>query len=147
MNFLEDTLQKDHNSKIFFKKSMVYSLWSIVYLGLIFAVSACSLYKVDSQNATDQYYSPKHSSSDVVYLEEVGRPHTVIGKVTVNAERNKSLTDVIEKMKHEAAIIGGDAITNIQTDASGLWKKLPAQKLVGNAYVRANFTADVVVFK
>ncbi len=113
----------------------------------ILLISACSLYKVDSRNTTEEYYPPKHSSADVVYLEEVNRPHTAIGTVTVNAERNKPLTDVIEKMKSEAAIIGGDAITNIQTDGSGLWKKLPAQKLVGNAYVRANFTADVVMFQ
>lgn len=136
---------KNSFSGDFFKKSIFHFLLSIIFFP--FLISACSFYKVDSKNTTDEYYPPKHSSTDVVYLEEVSRPHMVIGKVTVNAERNKPLTDVIEKMKYEAAIIGGDAITNIQTDGSGLWKKLPAQKLVGNAYVRANFTADVVVFQ
>ena len=51
----------------------------------------------------------------------------------------------IEKMKSEAAILGGEAITDIQSDATGLWKRLPAQRTIGNAYVRANFTASVVV--
>ncbi len=120
---------------------------ALIPIFLMFFISACSFYKVDSRNTTEEYYPPKHSSADVVYLEKVSRPHALIGTVTVNAERNKPVTDVIEKMKQEAAIIGGDAITNIQTDGSGLWKKLPAQKLVGNAYVRANFTADVVVFE
>ncbi len=110
-------------------------------------VSSCSIYRIDSKNTTEEYYRPKHSADDVVFLENVDRPHKTIGVVTVNADRNKPMSDVIEKIKYEAAIIGADAITNIQTDASGLWKRLPAQKLVGNAYVRANFTADVVVFE
>ncbi len=50
-------------------------------------------------------------------------------------------------MKREAAILGADAITNIQSDATGAWKKLPAQEVVGNGYVRANFTATAIVFK
>lgn len=47
-------------------------------------------------------------------------------------------------MKREAAILGGDAITDIQSDATGTWKRLPIQKTIGNAYVRSNYTAEVV---
>jgi hypothetical protein len=50
-------------------------------------------------------------------------------------------------MKREAAMLGGDAITNIQQYAGGIWKKIPPQKLLGNAYIRANFTATVVAYQ
>ena len=122
---------------------MVCGLWSTVFF--TFLTSSCTMYRIDSQSLSEEYYPPKHSAKDVVFMENLEQPHKVIGVVTVNAERRQQMDDVIEKMKYEAAIIGGDAITNIKTDASGLWKKLPAQKLVGNAYVRANFTADVVI--
>ncbi len=51
------------------------------------------------------------------------------------------------KLKNEAAILGGDAITDIQTDSDDLWKKVKPQKLFGNAYTRAKYTAKVVVLK
>lgn len=120
-------------------------IWLFLLISIF--ISSCSIYRIDSKNTTEEYYRPKHSADDVVFLENVDRPHKTIGVVTVNVERNKPMSDVVEKMKYEASIIGADAITNIQTDASGLWKKLPAQKLVGNAYVRATFTADAVIFE
>lgn len=123
-----------------FKKSLVLGLF-------ICLTSGCSLYHVDSRDVTTEYYPPKKSAGDVVYLEETNKTHELIGYVTVNTERRQRISEVIEKMKYEAAILGGDAITDIQTDATGQWKKLPAQKLIGNAYIRANFTAAVVVFK
>lgn len=113
----------------------------------LFILTGCSIYHVDSQNMTDNFYPSKNSPSDIEYLETVNQPHEVIGIAIVNTERRQTMDDVIEKMKYEAAILGGDAITDIKTDASGGWKKLPAQKFIGNAYVRANFSASIVVFK
>ena len=58
------------------------------------------------------------------------------------------MEDVIDKLKYEAAILGGDAITNITTNAgTGKWAKIKPKKLFGNANVRTNFVADVIVFK
>ena len=114
---------------------------------LVLFTSSCRIYHVNSVDRTEAFY-PQKSIEEVAYLEDVERPHEVIGTVTVNAERNqRTFEDVIIKMRREAAILGGDAVTNIQTDATGVWKRLPAQPTIGNAYVRANFTAEVVVFK
>ncbi|HQP10606.1 MAG TPA: hypothetical protein PKV41_04410 [Candidatus Omnitrophota bacterium] len=114
----------------------------------VLLLSSCTLYHVTSVEQTDAYYPAKASVDDVVYLKEIDREdYTVIGTVTVNGERRqRSFDEVILKMRREAALIGGDAITNIQTDATGVWKKLPAQDILKNAYVRANFSASVVIF-
>ena len=114
---------------------------------LLLSLSGCSLYYVNSEETTNDFRPSKESVNDVVYLEEVTQPHEIIGYVTINTERHQKMDDVLIKMKREAAILGGDAITNIKTNATGQWKKLPAQEVIGNAYVRANFTADVVAFK
>lgn len=113
----------------------------------IFLTSACSLYHVTSEEITTDYYPSKQAINEVSYLETVEQPHEVIGYITVNAERRQRMSEVITKMKREAAILGGDAITNIKTDATGAWKSLPAQQVIGNGYVRANFSASAVVFK
>lgn len=107
----------------------------------------CSVYHVNSEDISTDFYPSKQSISDIVHVEQVDKPHEIIGYVTVNTERRQRMGDVINKMKREAAIMGGDAITNIRTDATGQWQKLPAQDLIGNAFVRANFTATVIVFK
>lgn len=116
---------------------------------LLLMASGCSVYNIDSQNVSTNYYPSKKLFNDVVYLEKVDKPNEIIGYVTVNTERIQSdkMEDIIMKMKREAAILGADAITEIKTDATGEWKKLPAQKLMGNAYVRANFTATAIIFK
>ncbi len=116
-------------------------------LTLTLFLSGCSLYHVDSEDIATDYYPSKSSPNEVVYLEEIKRSFEIIGYVTVNAERRQRVGEIIEKMKREAAILGGDAITNIKSDATGQWKQLPAQELIGNGYVRANFTATAVVFK
>ncbi|VAX37974.1 hypothetical protein MNBD_UNCLBAC01-1074 [hydrothermal vent metagenome] len=118
-----------------------------LFIGFILLTSGCTLYRIDSQDMTTKYYPPKKSLEGIIYVERTEKSHEVIGIVTVNAERRQRVSHVIEKMKREAAILGGDAITNIKTDATGVWKRLPAQEFVGNGYVRANFTADVIVFK
>ena len=120
---------------------------ALLCISLVLLTSACSIYHVDSQDSTTDYYPPKNSVSDVVYLEKIDRAHDIIGTITVNTERIQTMDNVLEKMKREAAILGADAITDIKTDATGVWKKLPAQKVIGNAYVRANFTASAVAFK
>jgi hypothetical protein len=116
-------------------------------LFLILFLTGCTMYKVDSQDTASEFYPPKDSSQNISYMEDVTQPHEVIGTVTVNAERRQYMSEIIERMTREAAILGGDAITNIRSDASGDWKKLPAQQVIGKAYVRANFMADVVAFK
>ena len=114
---------------------------------LSFLTSACSLYRVSSQEVTKNIYPAKESPNEVAYLEEVKQPYEIVGFVTVNTERRQGLEEVIIKMKREAAILGGDAITNITTNATRTWKKIPPQKLLKNGYVRANFTATVIAFQ
>ena len=115
----------------------------LVLVGLI---SGCTVYQIDSKDSTLDFYAPKTNIEDVVYLEKVDKPFTEIGVVTVTTERRHSLEDVLPKLKQEAAVLGGDAITDIQTDGSGIWKKVQFKKFLGNAYIRANFTAKVIVF-
>lgn len=117
----------------------------ILWTALLFLTSACSVYHIDSQETTTNFY-PSKNPTQVEYLETVSKPHEVIGTVTVNAERSRPMDEILQKLRREAAILGGDVITDIKTDASGTWKKLPPQKLLGNAYIRANTTATVVVF-
>ncbi len=117
------------------------------FIFLIFFLYGCSIYRVDSQDVTTNFYPPKNSPQDVIYLEIVDRPHEVIGYVTVNTERNKSIQRFLDKMCREAAILGGDAITDITIDAPDGWKKLPVQKLLANAYFRRNARAKVIIFK
>ena len=118
-----------------------------LFVLLLTSTTGCSLYHVSSQDVSDTYYPSKASIKDVAYMEHVTQAHDIIGVVTVNTERSQHMSEIVDKMKREAAILGGDAITDIQSDATGDWKRLPAQELIGNAYVRANFKANVVVLK
>jgi len=120
----------------------------ILFIILVtFVTSSCSVYSIDSQDVGKKYYPPKKTSDQIVYLKVVDQPYETIGQVVVNTERRQQMSDVLEKMKREAAILGADALTNIQTDATGVWKNLPAQEFIKNGYVRANFSATVIVFK
>ncbi len=116
----------------------------IIFLTL---TSACSVYRVTSKDITTDYYPSKKSANEIIYVENIEKPHTVIAYITINAERRQYMSEVLDKMKRESAILGGDAITAIKTDASGTWKSLPVQNVIGNAYVRANFSAAVIVFQ
>ncbi len=121
---------------------------TVFLVATMFLLSSCSFYKVDSDLTSTQFHPSKGSTSEVTYLEVVSQPYDVIGTVTVNAERNQRLNDVIERMKREAAGMGGDAITNIRTNAgTGKWAKIKPKKLFGNANVRTNFIADVIAYK
>ena len=117
-------------------------------LVFVFLVAGCSVYQIDSKPENNTaYYPPKKSPSDILYLESLDKPHEVIGTVTVTTERRQTLENIIPKMQYEAAMLGGDAITDIETDATGVWKKIKAKALLGNAYIRANYSAKVIVFK
>lgn len=118
----------------------------VTVLGLL-TLSACSLYRIDSEEVSTSFYASKTSDTDVTYVETVTEPHEVIGFVTVNAERNQKMPEVLRRIRHEAAVIGGDAFTNITTNASGTWKKLSAKNLFKNANIRSNFSATVIVYK
>lgn len=137
----------DSDLKSLSKNSIFHFLSSVVLVFLIFVTSSCSIIRVDSEDFSREFYPPKKSAEEVVFLEDISRPHTKIAIITVNTERHQPLEDILPKIKYEAAMLGGDAVTNLRTDATGVWKRLPAQKLLGNAYVRANYMADVVVFE
>ena len=130
-------------------KRMIFSL--LIFTGLL---PGCTVYQIDSKDTTQNFYPSKKSIDEVTYMEKVDRPYEEIGVVTVTTERRQTLEDVLPKLKQEAAILGGDVITDVQTDATGswkkavsVWKKIKLQKLLGNAYVRANYTARVLVLK
>ena len=112
----------------------------------MFALAGCSVYQIESKSNSTKYYPPKTSANDVAYLESLDKPHEIIGTVTVTTERRQALENVIPKMLYEASVMGGDAITDIQTDATGSWKKIRPQALLGNAYIRSNYSAKVVIF-
>ena len=116
-------------------------------LALLILTSGCSFYNINSEEVTENYYPPKKSSESVVFLDEVKDPHEVIGFVTVNTERRQKMQDVLEKMKREAAILGGDAITNITRKTSKGNEKIKMAKLkkfFEDGAIRSTFTATVV---
>ena len=90
---------------------------------------------------------PKTNIDQVAYLEKVDKPYTEIGTVTVTTERNQDLKNVLPKLKQEAAVLGADAITDVHGDATDTWKQLRPQQLLGNAYIRTNYTAKAIVWK
>ncbi len=120
----------------------------IFLLPIVAAIlTGCTIYQIDSKDTTDNFHTPKTAIEQVQYLEKVDQPFEQIGEVSVTTERRQSVEDVIPKLKQEAAILGGDAITDVQSDATGVWKKVRPKKLLGNAYVRSTYTAKVIVFK
>ena len=110
-------------------------------------ISACSIYRVNYEETATAFYPPKKSSMDVKYIENLSEPHEVIGFVTVNTERRQQMGEIIEKMKREAAALGGDAITNITMNSAGAKKEVKWKNFFANAYIRTTFTGTVVVFK
>ena len=119
----------------------------VALIAFVLLTSSCSIYHIHSVDSTDNYY-PSKSAGEVAYLEEIDEDYAIIGTVTVNGERKqRSIDDILVKMKREAAILGGNAITDIQSDATGVWKRLPVPQNIRHAYVRANYTASVIVFE
>src|SRR5690348_4447799 len=99
------------------------------------ALSGCTVYQIDSKDASQDYFVPKTSVDQVAYVEKADKPYTEIATVTVTTERRQSQEDVLPKLKQEAGMLGADAITDVQSDATDFWKSLKGQKLIGNAYI------------
>ena len=110
-------------------------------------LSGCSLYRITSDETSSDNYPPKSSSNEVYYLKEVPQPYKVIGTVQIDAERNQKKAEIIEKLKQEAAVMGGDAITNISVIESAGASKNKLTQILENARLRESYKADVVVFK
>lgn len=105
-------------------------------------LSSCSFYQVRSQD--DSGFSlaePKKSFMDVEYVSETKKPHQVIGTLRVNTERNRGMEDVIRKMKMEAAVLGGDAVTEVMPDPEA------AKKKESNARMRVDYVGKVIVYQ
>jgi hypothetical protein len=106
----------------------------LLTLMLLTGLTGCSVYTIDSKDTTLEFYPPKTSIDQVQYLETVNAPNEEIGVVTVTTERRQPYEEVLAKLKQEAAILGGDAITDVK-DVS---KKY---------YIRNKYTAKVLVLK
>ena len=122
---------------------------TILFIALSILISSCSFYNINSDEVTENYYPPKSSLDNIAYLDEVKEPHEVIGFVSVSTERRQKMPDVLEKMKREAAILGGDAITNITRKTASGDEKMKMSKLkkfFENGNIRSTFTATVVSF-
>ena len=124
---------------------MKRTLFSLLFLAIF--SSGCTIYQIDSKDTSQDYFVPKTSIDDVAYIEKVDRPYTEIATVTVTTERRQPYADVLPKLKQEAGMLGADAITDVQSDATDLWKSLKPQKFIGNAYIRTTYTAKAIVWK
>ncbi len=121
---------------------------SFLLIALISFCFGCTLYQIESDSITSgKLKEAKKTKDQILYLETVTKPHTVIGKITVNSERNQKFENVIEKLRTEAAMLGADAITNIQTNAgTGTWARIKPKNLLGNGNIRLNYVADAIIF-
>lgn len=124
---------------------MKHTFFAILFLAIF--SSGCTVYQIDSKDTSQEYYVSKTNVDDVAYVEKVDKPYTEIGEVTVTTERRQTLDDVLPKLKQEAGMLGADAVTDVEDDATDFWKKLPSQKLIGNAYVRVTYTGKAIVWK
>ena len=119
----------------------------VAFLFLAVFASGCTIYQIDSKDTSQDYYVPKTSLDDVAFIDKVDKPYTEIGTVTVTTERRQLLADILPKLKQEAGMLGADAITDVQSDATDFWKKYAPQKVLGNAYIRTTYTAKAIVWK
>lgn len=118
------------------------------YLIMLLVFNGCTLYQINTEETSFDHHPAKTSKHEVAYLESVGQPHEVIGYVTINAERNQKKEEVVDRLKEQAAEIGGDAITNIKSDSlHARWVDHKVLGALSNANVRENYTADVIKFK
>lgn len=117
---------------------------------VISLLTGCSVYQLDSKDSVTNFHPPKKDSSEIVYLETTDKPFEEIGTVTVTTERRQSTEEILQMIKLEAATLGADAIMDLQSDATGSWKAIKPiklQKILSNAYIRANYSAKAIVFK
>jgi hypothetical protein len=117
------------------------------FLFLAIFSSGCTIYQINSKETSPDLYVSKTSIDDVQYVEKTDKPYTEIAEIAVTTERNQAFQDVLPKLKQEAGMLGADAITDVQSDATDLWKKVAPKKLLGNAYIRATYTAKAIVWK
>ena len=68
-----------------------------------------------------------------MYEEKVDKPHEFVGTVSVSVENARPLADVLDQMRVQAAMLGGDVIT--------------AVSFVPEGPMRKRYTAKVAVFK
>jgi len=120
-------------------------LFSLLFLTIV--SSGCTVYQIDSKDKSDDYYVPKTSIDDVAYLETTDKPYTEIAEVTVTTERRQPLADILPKLKQEAGMLGADAIIDVTSDSTALWKKIVPEKEMSNAYIRSTYTAKAIVWK
>lgn len=114
-----------------------------IFISLFFLATGCSFYQITSEETTFDSYSPKTSSTEVTYYEDIFSHHKVIGYVSVNVEKIQKKEEILSKLKEEAAKMGGDAITNIRV--SHPENKNKFFNIFKNAKIRETYTADVVV--
>jgi hypothetical protein len=104
---------------------------------VISSLTGCTFYRVNADEIAFNSVHPKENHKDIQYLETVTVPYEVIGTVVVGTERRNSIEEVVEKMKGQIAILGGDAVTNIvQFDEPS-----PITR------IRTRYKGTVIVFK
>ena len=118
-----------------------------VFLFLAITSSGCTVYQINSKDTSNDYYVPKTNVDDVVYLDKTDKPYVEIAEVSVTTERRQALNDILPKLKQEAGMLGADAITDVQSGPTDLWKSVKPQKLLGNAYIRTTYKAKAIVWK
>jgi hypothetical protein len=118
----------------------------VLFVTGLFPLAGCSVYRIDSEDTTLDFYPPKASALDVAYLEKIDKPYEVVGVVSLDAERSRPIEDILLKMRYEAAILGGDAITGLRSDLSEA-KEKKSQPLLLNARIRVRYSAKVIIFK
>jgi len=118
-----------------------------IYPAVFLFLTGCSIYHIDSESVSSKIHDPKSSIGEVEYVESVSGPHEVVGYVTITAERSQDREKVLEKLRREAMTLGGDAVTDLSIKAPEGWEKIPAQKILGNAYIRAQYKAKVVAYE
>mgnify|MGYP001346131973 CR=1 FL=1 len=114
----------------------------------VLSCTSCSIYHINSdQQVFLEDRNANRDPQEIEVLENVSRAHKVLGTIVLNTERNEDMYSILWRMKKEAVVMGGDAITNLKVNSTGFWEKVPFKKLTANAYIRANFTVDVVAYE
>ncbi len=107
---------------------------TIFLLITLLTCSSCSIYSLDSdQQLVVPNRDETRDPQTIEVLETVTRPHKVIGTIVINTERNEDMDSIYWRMKKEASVMGGDAITNL--------------RISPNKRIRANFTVDIITYE
>lgn len=104
---------------------------------LLPTLTGCTYYRVNADEIAFNTVHPNENQHDIQYLETVNVPYEVLGTVVVSTERRNSMEEVVEKMKRQISVLGGDAVTNIvQIDEPSAIKR-----------IRTKYKGTVIVFK